>query len=132
MSNPYALPVGPTRLAESKTSMPPPDPKSRTVSPGFNSASAVGFPQPSDASTAASGKLPVWPASYRLLVMGSQQPSKAAAAPQHELPPVVTRSAAWPYFSRTISLMSGMVFSYLQMVMMVLGLMALLRVQHSA
>src|SRR6185369_8603934 len=132
MSKPYALPVGPTRLAESRTSMPPPEPKSSTVSPGFNSASAVGLPHPSDASTAASGKLPVWPASYKLLVIGSQQPSNAAAAPQHELPPLLRRRAAWPYFSRTISLMSCMVLSYLQMVMMVLGLIALLRVQHSA
>ena len=34
MSRPYALPVGPTRLAESRTSMPPPDPRSSTVWPG--------------------------------------------------------------------------------------------------
>src|ERR1035438_5512773 len=37
--------------------------------------------------------------------IGSQQ-STAADAPQHELPPVVTRKAAWPYFSFTISLIS--------------------------
>src|ERR1700686_2172784 len=86
--------------------MPPPEPRSSTVSPGFNSASAVGLPQPSEASTAASHTLPAWVASYRLLVMGSQQPSSAGAAPQHELLPPVTRDAAWPYFSRTISLMS--------------------------
>ena len=29
-----------------------------------------------------------------------------ALAPQQELPPVVTRNAAWPYFSLTISLIS--------------------------
>src|ERR1700722_14818379 len=86
--------------------MPPPDPRSNTVSPGFSSASAVGFPQPRDASTAASGSSPFCPASYRLLVIGSQQPSSAADAPQQELPPLVTRSAAWPYFSRTTSLIS--------------------------
>src|SRR3989442_1516032 len=31
MSRPYAFPVGPTRLAESSTSMPPPEPRSSTV-----------------------------------------------------------------------------------------------------
>ena len=40
---------GPTRRADKSTSMPPPDPRSSTVSPGFNSARAVGLPQPSDA-----------------------------------------------------------------------------------
>ncbi len=37
-------------------SMPPPDPRSSTVSPGFKVASAVGLPQPSDATTACSGR----------------------------------------------------------------------------
>ena len=53
--------VGPTRLADSSTSMPPPDPRSRTTSPAFSSASAVGLPQPSDASTAADGSTSVSP-----------------------------------------------------------------------
>ena len=35
--------------ADSSTSMPPPEPRSSTVSPGFSSASAVGLPQPSEA-----------------------------------------------------------------------------------
>ena len=43
MSSPYALPSGPTRRAESKTSMPPPEPRSSTISPARNSASAVGL-----------------------------------------------------------------------------------------
>ena len=55
ISNPYALPVGPTRFADSSTSIPPPEPRSSTVSPACSSASAVGFPQPSDAATAFSG-----------------------------------------------------------------------------
>ena len=33
MSSPYAFPVGPTRFADSRTSIPPPEPRSRTVSP---------------------------------------------------------------------------------------------------
>src|SRR6266850_1791060 len=64
MSNPYALPVGPTRLAESSTSIPPPDPKSSTTSPACNFASAVGFPHPSEAATAPAG-LPAAPATRR-------------------------------------------------------------------
>ena len=56
-------PSGPTRFADSRTSMPPPDPRSRTVSPSFSCASAVGFPQPSDASSASAGRPAVCPAS---------------------------------------------------------------------
>ncbi len=55
MSIPYANPVGPTRLADSSTSMPPPEPRSRTTSPSRSSARSVGLPQPSDAMTAPSG-----------------------------------------------------------------------------
>ena len=55
--------VGPTRLAESSTSMPPPDPRSSTVSPSRRSASAVGLPQPSDASIASCGISDAWRAS---------------------------------------------------------------------
>ena len=58
MSSPNARPVGPTRFAERMTSMPPPEPRSSTVSPSRRSATAVGFPQPSDARTAASGNSP--------------------------------------------------------------------------
>src|SRR6266581_3115267 len=66
MSRPYALPVAPTRLADNRTSIPPPEPRSRTDSPSWRSASAVGLPQPSEASTAPSGKPLVCEASYRL------------------------------------------------------------------
>ena len=59
MSSPNAFPVGPTRRAESRTSMPPPEPRSSTVSPAFNSASAVGLPHPSDAITASTGRTPI-------------------------------------------------------------------------
>ena len=59
MSRPYALPAGPTRRADSSTSMPPPEPRSSTVSPGRRSATATGLPQPRLARTAASGKSPV-------------------------------------------------------------------------
>jgi hypothetical protein len=58
MSSPYATPVGPTRLADRITSMPPPEPRSSTVSPARSSATAVGLPHPSEASVAASGKSP--------------------------------------------------------------------------
>ena len=56
MSSPYAMPSGPTRGAESSTSMPPPEPRSSTISPSFRSASMVGLPHPSEAVTASAGR----------------------------------------------------------------------------
>ncbi len=52
--------VGPTRLADRITSIPPPEPRSSTVSPSCNSATAVGLPHPRLASTAASGSWVRW------------------------------------------------------------------------
>src|SRR5207253_11338469 len=98
MSRPYALPVVPTRCADSNTSMPPPEPRSSTVSPSFSCARAVGLPQPSDARNADSGISAASAALYRFDVIGSQPPVDDAA-PQHELmPPLTTRNAASPYF----------------------------------
>jgi hypothetical protein len=71
-------------------------------------ARAVGLPQPSEAFKAASGICPACASSYRFEVMGSQQLSSAELAPQQPLlPPAVTRRAASPYFSLTISLTSN-------------------------
>jgi hypothetical protein len=42
-------------------------------------------------------------------VIGSHP--QAGVAPQQELPPLLTLSAAWPYFSLTTSLMPVAVFS---------------------
>ena len=99
MSRPYALPAGPTRRADSSTSMPPPEPRSSTISPGFRSARAVGLPHPSDASSAAAGTPAVSPASYRLAVIGSQlsvlapqQPLDPSAGPEHDAPAVEAES----------------------------------------
>src|SRR6267142_2867468 len=46
MSTPYAWPPGATRRAESRTSRPAPDPRSRTTWPASSWASSVGLPQP--------------------------------------------------------------------------------------
>jgi hypothetical protein len=46
MSTPITRPVGPTCRAARKQSMPPPLPRSSTVSPGRSAAIARGFPQP--------------------------------------------------------------------------------------
>ncbi len=86
--------------------MPPPEPRSSTVSPGCNSASAVGLPQPSDACSAVSGTSPAWVASYRAEVIGSQQLARSGALPQQPDPPARTRVAASPYLPRTTSLRS--------------------------
>src|SRR5438093_1155051 len=111
MSRPYALPVGPTRLADSRTSMPPPDPKSSTVWPGSRASRAVGLPHPSDAVTASAGRPPVSASEYRLEVIGSPQPH--AAGPQQPLlvDAFLTDSAMAPYFSRTAFWMSDMMCS---------------------
>src|SRR5581483_5791017 len=87
--------------------MPPPEPRSRTVSPGFNSAKAVGLPQPREARTACSGITLVSDSPYRLDVTGSPSAPQQLDVPQQELLAVVrTRTAASPYFSFTTSLMS--------------------------
>src|SRR5438477_11085264 len=99
MSRPYACPVGPTRLAESSTSIPPPEPRSSTISPACSSARAVGLPQPSEASTAPSGSAAVSAASYRFELKGSQ--------PQLPPCPPSTRVAAWPYLAFTVYLISS-------------------------
>src|SRR5512135_3314405 len=101
MSSPYALPVGPTRLAESSTSIPPPEPRSSTVSPGFNLASAVGLPQPNEARSAVSGMLAPSSALYKSDVMGSQPALAVEPPPQQDALPDRAWAAACPYFSFT-------------------------------
>src|SRR5579884_2487461 len=87
--------------------MPPPDPRSRTVSPGLSWASAVGLPHPRDAFTASAGRMLVCELSYRSLVIGSTSVPHAAA-PQHELLcPATTLRAASPYLACTTSLISS-------------------------
>src|ERR1035438_9304716 len=87
--------------------MPPPEPRSRTVSPGISFASAVGLPQPREARRAASGTEPASPAPYRLEVIGSQPwMLDAGLVPQQaESSPIEARVAAAPYFPFTTSLM---------------------------
>src|SRR5271166_5740527 len=66
--------------------------------------------------------------------MGSMSTPQAELPPQQPFAwPEATRSAAWPYFSFTTSLMFVVliVLLYLQQ-RMVCGAMALFRVQHSA
>ena len=96
ISRPNALPVGPTRVAERSTSMPPPDPRSRTRSPGRRSATAVGLPQPSEARTAASGS------SARSSTLYSSAPMPGSSA-QQAVPVERTWTADRAYRSRTAS-----------------------------
>src|SRR3954466_12030735 len=95
--------------------MPPPEPRSSTVSPAFSSASAVGLPQPSDASSASAGMPAFCPSSYRSEVIGShasavdpQQPlDPPAPESQHDAAsPSDTRWAISPYFFFTVVVMS--------------------------
>src|SRR4051794_24145160 len=78
--------------------MPPPLPRSRTVSPSARDASAVGLPQPSDAFTASSGITPTSSLPYRFDVMGLR-----LVVPQHEPLSALTRRARSAYLARTVS-----------------------------
>src|SRR5271163_4141669 len=93
--------------------MPPPEPRSSTVSPGFKSISAVGLPQPSEARTALSGNALFSVSPYRSFVMGSQQRS---AGSQHATAPLsATLRAIEPYFSRTafwLDISPSIIFAY--------------------
>src|SRR5215469_12131952 len=84
MSTPYANPDGPTRRADSSTSMPPPEPRSRTRSPSCRSATATGLPQPRLASTASSGSPSVPPAPYSAAPTQSAGASASGPVPQHD------------------------------------------------
>ena len=97
MSSPYALPVGPTRLAESSTSIPPPEPRSSTVSPALSSATAVGLPQPSEAIVAVSGSslalaLVIEPGAKDLGFLFTEHGGR----PQQDRRPRACRSRSWP------------------------------------
>ena len=84
--------------AESSTSMPPPEPRSSTISPGFSSASAVGLPQPSEASSASAGIAAAW--RFVVEIRRDRIGSQHADVP-HPHPPsrrCAACSAASPYF----------------------------------
>src|SRR5260370_1296234 len=55
MSTPITRPAVPTQSAASRESMPPPDPRSTTFSPGFGPPQKKGLPTPANASHASSG-----------------------------------------------------------------------------
>src|SRR6188474_2584853 len=93
--------------------MPPPEPRSSTTSPSRSSVSAVGLPQPSEASTASSGRHAVSAALYRLALMGSAEPPQQLVEQQEVCSPVVTRRAAWPYRSRTVAFTSSVLIGSL-------------------
>src|ERR1019366_5814668 len=115
MSRPYAFPAGPTRRAGSSTSIPPPEPRSRTVSPSRRSAITSGLPQPRLAVTASWGTSPCSLAEYSPApVPGSSAPAHASpqlGTPQLGTPPAITVSAAWAYRARTCSSSAGVVMA---------------------
>src|SRR6185436_18749995 len=110
MSTPYALPVGPTRCADSSTSMPPPDPRSRTTSPSCSSARAVGLPHPSEARTALAGRPAVSELEYKSELIGSHPQGAHPLGPQQSpRPPPSTCFAASAYLARTVSFTSAVI-----------------------
>src|SRR5215210_1655901 len=90
------------------TSIPPPEPRSRTTSPWWSSATAVGFPQPSDASAAAPGSSPSCSALYSASPKSPPSPQQSTLPQQPPLslqpqPPDAAARAASAYRSRTFS-----------------------------
>ena len=69
--------------------MPPPEPRSSTVSPSCRSATAVGLPQPSEASAAASGELAALLGVVQRFaeLAASVSPSQQEPLPQPQLDP---------------------------------------------
>src|SRR6516165_4479122 len=111
MSSPIALPVGPTRRAEIRTSAPAPDPRSSTVSPSCKSATAVGTPHPSDALIAVSGMSALDGSLYRAAPNTSPaSPGLHVTDPVAQQPacpdPAEAALAAEAYLARTVSRMS--------------------------
>ena len=105
----------PRARAESSTSIPPPDPRSNTISPSDSAAKAVGFPQPRDASTASSGKHAVSTSEYRCAVTDRRwfpwnhihtHKKRRTRAWEHNSQPALRRRPAEPpvrYLSRTMA-----------------------------
>src|SRR5882762_9314291 len=134
MSRPYALPVSPTRRADSRTSIPPPEPRSSTRSPARSSATASGLPQPRLAASASGGSascsstlyIPTPNVSSTATDSGAHDPAEQqlpdsdADGPQHPsaatasrfVLPRVTAVAAAAYRSRTCSRRSASVIAH--------------------
>ena len=79
--------------------MPPPDPRSSTVSPALSSINAVGLPQPSEAVTAASGSVPRSLSLYKFSVISSVPQRLDPEQQLTSFAPAAARRAAAPYFS---------------------------------
>src|SRR5579884_838074 len=112
--------------------MPPPDPRSSTVSPAFSCASAVGLPQPSEASSAASGicAASVWLYRSEVITSFCEEPQQEAVDfPVPTLPVLQQASprpssmvlAASPYFCRTISRTSSRSTSFTSSIFTILS-----------
>jgi hypothetical protein len=121
MSSPYAFPVDPTLRADKNTSIPPAGPKVQHRLTRIQLASAVGLPQPSEASRAFSGTPAPSSALYSSDVVGSQLALPAEPPPQQEALPDCTRVAACPYVSFTTSLISSVVLTICSPVLIAMG-----------
>src|SRR5262249_54261909 len=76
---PMTWPVSPTCRAAKKQSMPPPLPRSNTVSPGLRPAILTGSPQPSDKPVTSTESPSSRDISYRLLPVPQSAPSPQQA-----------------------------------------------------
>src|SRR5438067_2377569 len=92
--------------------MPPPEPRSSSVSPSFNSAKAVGLPHPREAFTAVSGREDFCLWSYRSRVMGSILAPQHVGAQQDAASPELARRAACPYLPLITSLTASILIPH--------------------
>src|SRR5436309_8535260 len=111
ISTPYAWPPGDTRWAESSTSRPAPLPRSRTTSPGCNSASIVGFPQPRLAPNDSPSPA-ISDSEYACSPIGPLTASEPAQQPASQQPPLwLNWVAVSEYLARTDSRIVSMLTS---------------------
>ena len=88
MSSPVTRPASPTCCAARKQSMPPPEPRSSTLSPGWSPARAVGLPHPAEAASDSMGRPSIWPSVYsRMACSRSSGAQQEEAAGSQQLPP---------------------------------------------
>ena len=95
MSSPVTLPVSPTCWDARKQSMPPPEPRSSTRSPGCRPARAVGLPQPAEAAIDSIGSPLSWPSLYSSMAWSrSSTPQQSPSVEQPQPSDSVFSSSA--------------------------------------
>src|SRR5579872_6962797 len=113
MSMPITLPDFETLFADKNTSIPAPEPRSRTVSPSFRSANFIGAPQPTpkiDSCGIDCNSFRSYPIIFTASIGESFVLHSPGMQQQSELPV----NAILPYLSFTLSFISSFMLTHLQ------------------